>query len=174
MSLINCPECKKQISDKSKICVACGFPINEFLKKEAEEKKKYICIKCKTQNKIGSKYCFNCGNSINYTANKEEPKANNSKKEVEEVKEEDKFNGIYRYSFWGNPIEVYCPRCGSENCSYFTEQKIIPGKTKTKYTANLNPLKPFTLVNKKEKIVRKELEYTESKISCNDCGKIFY
>lgn len=127
MSLINCPECQKQISDKSKICVGCGFPICEFLKKE-----------------------------------------------VEEVEEEAEFNGIYRYSFWGKPKEVYCPRCGSENCSYFTEQKIIPGKTKTKYTANLNPLKPFTLVNKKEKVVRKDFEYTKNKISCNDCGKIFY
>ena len=29
MALINCPECSKQISDKSKNCIHCGFPINE-------------------------------------------------------------------------------------------------------------------------------------------------
>lgn len=29
MSLIKCPECNKEISDKSKICVNCGYPINE-------------------------------------------------------------------------------------------------------------------------------------------------
>lgn len=29
MSLIKCPECNKEISDKSKVCVNCGYPINE-------------------------------------------------------------------------------------------------------------------------------------------------
>lgn len=28
MSLINCPECKQQISDKSDKCIHCGYPIN--------------------------------------------------------------------------------------------------------------------------------------------------
>lgn len=28
MSLINCPECNKEISDKAKQCVYCGYPIN--------------------------------------------------------------------------------------------------------------------------------------------------
>lgn len=28
MSLIECPECKKQISDKSTCCIHCGFPID--------------------------------------------------------------------------------------------------------------------------------------------------
>lgn len=83
------------------------------------------------------------------------------------------FHGIYRYGLFGGKYEVYCPRCGSENCSYYQEQKIIPGKTKTRYTANLNPLKPFTLVNKKEKVVKKDKTVTESKIMCNDCGNIF-
>ena len=69
--------------------------------------------------------------------------------------------------------EVYCPRCGSENCSHYTEQKFVPGKTKTRYTANLNPFKPFTLVNKKEKILRKDQTYEINKIICNDCGYTF-
>lgn len=101
-------------------------------------------------------------------------------KKIEERKAEEfhrimginKFNGIYRYQF-GKKEEVYCPRCHSENCSHYQEQKIIPGKTKTRYTANLNPLKPFTLVNKKEKVVRKEEIVTESKFLCNNCGMIF-
>ncbi len=29
MSLINCPECNKEISDKSKACIYCGYPIKE-------------------------------------------------------------------------------------------------------------------------------------------------
>ena len=28
MALINCPECNKEISNKSKVCVYCGYPIN--------------------------------------------------------------------------------------------------------------------------------------------------
>ena len=28
MALINCPECNKEISNKSKVCVYCGCPIN--------------------------------------------------------------------------------------------------------------------------------------------------
>lgn len=29
MALINCPECGKEISDKSETCIHCGFPINK-------------------------------------------------------------------------------------------------------------------------------------------------
>ena len=29
MSLIRCPECGKEISDKSKQCVHCGYPLEE-------------------------------------------------------------------------------------------------------------------------------------------------
>jgi predicted amidophosphoribosyltransferase len=28
MALINCPECKKEISDKAEACPNCGYPIN--------------------------------------------------------------------------------------------------------------------------------------------------
>ena len=28
MSLINCPECSEKISDKSDICIHCGYPLN--------------------------------------------------------------------------------------------------------------------------------------------------
>lgn len=29
MALIRCPECEKEISDKSSVCIHCGFPISE-------------------------------------------------------------------------------------------------------------------------------------------------
>ena len=29
MSLINCPECGKQVSDETHVCVHCGFPLKE-------------------------------------------------------------------------------------------------------------------------------------------------
>ena len=31
MTLINCPECKKEISDRSKWCVHCGYPLQSDL-----------------------------------------------------------------------------------------------------------------------------------------------
>ena len=28
MSLINCPECGREISDKADVCIHCGYPLN--------------------------------------------------------------------------------------------------------------------------------------------------
>lgn len=99
------------------------------------------------------------GKKLESSDNKEEPKT-------------PEFDGVYRYVL-GSKQEVYCPRCNSSNCSHYKEQRVIPGRTKTKYTANLNPLKPFTLVNKKEKVIKQERVVTEDKFICNSCGKIF-
>jgi len=30
MALVQCPECGKEISDKSKACINCGYPISEY------------------------------------------------------------------------------------------------------------------------------------------------
>lgn len=124
-------------------------------------------------------YCYNCGNKLTECANfcnkcgTKVIRPNYMEMDFSSVSEENEFNGIYKYDFWGRAIEVYCPRCGSSNCSHYKEQVCIPGKTKTRYTANLNPLKPFTLVNKKEKVIRKDSNYTADRILCNNCGKIF-
>lgn len=83
------------------------------------------------------------------------------------------FEGIYKITVWNEKIPVYCPRCNSSKCSYFQQEKVIPGKTKTKYSANLNPFKPFTLVNKKETVVRPDRTITESMIQCENCGFVF-
>ena len=174
MSLIKCPECGKEINTQSTACVGCGFPIHDYLIKKSDdehkaeiEREKIKCSRCGFQNNIGSSFCAKCGNSLNdYDPYKENTAVSR------EVKQKDPFNGVYRYTLFGE-LEVYCPRCGSDNCSHYQEQKIIPEKTKTIYTANLNPLHPFTLVNKKEKVKRKEKIVTESKFICNSCGKIF-
>lgn len=191
MGLIKCPECGKEISDKADICVNCGFPIKKYLeekaqreaeeeiKKEQEEKlkEKYWCPSCHKQNEIGADYCAFCGFRLTpYVTVKDEKKnellIDETKTEVVD-KPKKEFHGIYRYSLFGGKQEVYCPRCGSENCSYYTEQQYTPAKTKTRYTANLNPLHPFTLVNKKEKVIRKESVTNVKKIMCNDCGYTF-
>lgn len=269
MALINCPECGKEISDKSEKCIGCGFPIKDFLKNQEEEKskkelevnkkkelihdKRNISIKHKEKiieiydyklklrfagsgtiedyiwNFTLEYFAISMGMSVGFAINNvskeytsgivditctgelkeqlilfKEIMNNNglyagrsridflyktseadkkletkrietlreSIREKKAIPKKEGFSGIYRSRF-GKFEEVFCPRCGGENCSHYQEQKIIPGKTKTRYTANLNPLKPFTLVNKKEKVVRKEEIVTESKFLCNDCGMIF-
>lgn len=68
----------------------------------------------------------------------------------------------------------YCPSCKSGNCHAFVEEVVLrEGKVKGKITPNLNPLKPFTIANYKEKEVRKPITTQVSKFVCNDCGKIF-
>lgn len=133
-----------------------------------------VCPKCGARNNKDKVFCEKCAYRIIAPNNFENStKLNESKKEdVEEVKKE-VFHGIYKYTLFGGRKEVYCPRCGSENCEYFQQEKIIPGKTKTRYTANLNPLHPFTLVNKKQKVVREDQIVTKSRIQCNKCGYIF-
>lgn len=37
MALIKCPECGKEISDKSMTCTHCGFPLNEFFSEKGSK-----------------------------------------------------------------------------------------------------------------------------------------
>lgn len=44
MALIFCPECKKQISDRSVNCPNCGYPINSVNKPKIVVKQKEGCF----------------------------------------------------------------------------------------------------------------------------------
>lgn len=173
MALIKCPECEMQVSDKAKICIHCGYPLEEMklsLSEEiVEDKKEITCPYCDSKDIDSQGYCNNCGMKVigNYVIEEE------TNEEQYEAQEYQEFNGIYRYTLFGRQA-VYCPRCGSSECSHYHEQHVIPGKTKTSYTANLNPLKPFTIANKKEKVVRREKTVTERRIICHKCGFMFY
>ena len=166
MALIKCPECGKEISDKAEMCINCGFPLKQHENNEmsAGKSKFYKSYEQENENDRGwerPKEPEITGVGKLFLRNSVERSQNTG------------FNGIYKYTLFREKKEVYCPRCGSENCSHYTEQKFVPGKTKTRYTANLNPFKPFTLVNKKEKILRKDQTYEINKIICNDCGYTF-
>ena len=54
MSLINCNECGKEISDTSKTCIHCGSPID----------KKNICNECEKEINNKLKICPYCGNKL--------------------------------------------------------------------------------------------------------------
>lgn len=50
MALIKCPECGEEISDKAKLCIHCGFPINEYLTENNDKDEDDIThINCKEE-----------------------------------------------------------------------------------------------------------------------------
>lgn len=62
MSLINCPNCNKEISDKAKVCVGCG---HQILDDANTEKRMVTCPECgKIANSL-TDICFNCGYPLN-------------------------------------------------------------------------------------------------------------
>lgn len=203
MSLIKCPECGREISDKAVSCPGCGYPFAEFTSLEKRREEYLLCPFCGEKYVNGEDYCPVCGMLISSFKNDDilhekipnEPYTICSKcgkyNKVGVFKcercghhclmseyniinpEKHVFNGIFRYTLFGEKQEVYCPRCGSENCSHYQEQKMIPGKKKTRYTVNINPLRLLTFANKKEKVIKKDQFVTVSKFVCNSCGKIF-
>lgn len=52
MALINCPECGKEVSDKAKVCINCGYPINEKIGelKEIAGEEKEVLIKSEEES----------------------------------------------------------------------------------------------------------------------------
>ena len=170
--LIRCPECDKEISDKAEICIGCGYPIKEYVQENKENEEPKKCPYCNSFDIDKDYYCNDCGMNTLVRKNIEK-ETQNEVLEIENKVLENEFNGIYKYDILGKKKEVYCLRCNSENCSHYKVDRIIPGKTKTRYTANLNLLRPFTLVNKKEKVVRREMVVTENKFMCDKCGYIF-
>ncbi len=44
MAMINCPECGKEISDKAKNCIYCGYPVNEESNPAPSENQQTITI----------------------------------------------------------------------------------------------------------------------------------
>ena len=59
--LIKCPECGKEISDESKQCVHCGFPIARYLNQQRE--KEYI-----EQNPNGQPKAYKVFNIIQFVS----------------------------------------------------------------------------------------------------------
>ena len=242
MALIKCTECGKEISDKAKVCINCGCPVEYSIeiKEEVIDEVEYdesenirieynngSFIEIKNgymtiynpilgivtdviENFVLDYYDIIMGMTIGFSIYN----INNTyftgvvdvniKKDIREkfdkLKEilfkhncfldRKRFDALYKLpkevkiiheEFLSIKRKEYfqdknnaCPRCGSKRFHAFVEEKeIISGKTKTRYTANLNPLKPFTFANKKEKVVRNPVTMQISKFVCDDCGKIF-
>lgn len=69
------------------------------------------------------------------------------------------------------PTGLPCPRC-KKNTLFIkrVDHTHIPGKTKTSVSLNLNPLKPFTVYNVKEKEIRQEQNIERTLYKCSSCG----
>ena len=62
MALIKCKECQKEISDKAKVCIHCGCPIEEIeLKKKLENKKKFNDLSKEQKQYVYLEYLSNLG-----------------------------------------------------------------------------------------------------------------
>lgn len=75
-----------------------------------------------------------------------------------------------------SPYALRCPSCKSINLQVVSQEIRGARDAKTKITTslNLNPLKPFTLLNHKEKVVKKAREGSiYIKWRCADCGHMF-
>ncbi|MCB7306131.1 zinc ribbon domain-containing protein [Bariatricus massiliensis] len=67
MSLIKCPSCAKEVSDKAENCVNCGFNIGEYrrrLKEQEKAQQKIECPECKTLVSGNEEACPKCGYPI--------------------------------------------------------------------------------------------------------------
>lgn len=70
MSLINCPECSKQISDKVKACPHCGYPFEESQRRSSPAFRAVavICPRCGADLEIDEDaekcFCMYCGSEI--------------------------------------------------------------------------------------------------------------
>ena len=67
-----------------------------------------------------------------------------------------------------------CPRCGKSHYhAMVTQEVVVPEKTKTQSSLNLNPLKPFTVMNHKQKVVQREISREVVRFVCDECGNIW-
>lgn len=75
MSLIICPECGKEISDKATVCIHCGYPIKKVENPHISKKYVYMymsnsCLsnpfKEFNEHKEGVQICPDCGKQLEY------------------------------------------------------------------------------------------------------------
>ena len=72
MALINCPECKRQVSDKATSCPSCGYPLNKHVAKNTANSTSTYANSTTVTGKVSHIYecictCMNCGNEFSYT-----------------------------------------------------------------------------------------------------------
>lgn len=120
MSLIICPECGGEISDKSEVCIHCGYPI--MAEKVPEFDFNSECPVCKSikwhYNKINGRVsCETCG--YVGAVNKQLAKIYDDKQENTNIQEVPIVTN--------NTIIPKCPTCGSTNIERISAGKKLAG-----------------------------------------------
>ena len=111
MSLVKCPECGKEISDKSNTCIHCGYPIEQdIIQNKYDEAKKIPCENCGNISwyqfeNSGELFCTKC--KTFYIVDQKQHNEYIHKKQQQAAQDTNK---------------PRCPRCGC------TEIQIVPKK----------------------------------------------
>lgn len=64
MALIECPECKKQISDRAVSCPNCGYPLKQQQTNNADENEYLCCPKCHSRELHSEHQGFSGGKAL--------------------------------------------------------------------------------------------------------------
>lgn len=184
MSLINCPECGKEISDKAEMCPNCGCPQSEFYSSivrelpPEEQPEMEPCYGCGIMIPTNIAVCLFC--NYNYGKCREWGQLTQPKEErVWQSRERDERNVVAEQESTFLPpkkSKLKCPRCKSGNVEFMYAEEAGARDAVIKKTTslNINPFKPLTIFNHNEKVIKKAKEgYIIKKWHCLDCGKIF-
>ena len=124
MSLIKCPECGKEFSDKASACPNCGCPISEIRKQAGEEKQNNI-VELKLEGSYSLKYdgenieIYNSGIFV-FSAPKKEFVLNYGKEEKDYGREQLKV--VFSHKGYGEPF-IICVNKTSER--YANSKKFL-------------------------------------------------
>lgn len=162
MSLIKCPECGKEISDKASVCIGCGFPISEYVKAQKES------LKNKTQDVQPEEPVKN---SVEQMTDKYQNVIQHYRNVKCPVCGGIKFDGYGYCESCGHQALFRCPSCGTYNIN--SAYQCINCKK------NFGIIKSAPSIEKKEhrefddKISSKEAIKVEDTIPNDFIGKIF-
>ncbi|MDF2610825.1 MAG: Double zinc ribbon [Lachnospiraceae bacterium] len=124
MAIIECPECKKEVSNKAKVCPNCGYPILDYVNEVKEQENvnldKINCPFCGIETISADGYCDECGMQIDLTSIKKNIR-------IEDERSKD--------SIYDNTI--CCPKCFQKNIKIelFKVNKRKPYGLKTFFAA---------------------------------------
>lgn len=123
MSLITCPECGKEISDKALTCIHCGYPIKKEETFHTTKKFVYMCMgECLSnpfkefdEYKGDVQVCPDCGSRLEYYET--ETIDNDTDLVVEHFIAEESKKNTHNAHLSNQPK---CPTCGSTNVQKIT------------------------------------------------------
>lgn len=91
MALIQCPDCGKMVSDRSRECPGCGYPIYLLA---SENKKEKRCEYCGTMNPWHATHCSSCGAELPATESENKNSNGGGTDTSEEVNQENTTSNV--------------------------------------------------------------------------------